>query len=457
MAERTYPAFRGGDLPAVTAQIARIPVDFAIRKRWWLCIGLALMLMGYGTVAVIVLFDRGVGVWGNDQTVLWGMAIMNYVWWIGIGNAGTMISALFLLLNQRWRNSLNRFAETMTVLAVACAGLYPILHLGRPGFVLYMLPYPNTLGLWPQFRSALFWDVTAVITYLLASLVFWYVGMLPDFAALRDRLRPRRWKVFYGLLALGWRGAGRHWERWWHAYKGAAILAVPLVISVHSGVGLLFASGPQAGWHSTVYPPFFVMGALYSGFGTVILLAVLLRHVFRLDALVTERHLDVLGKLLLATGLMTGYGYVMESYTMWVSGHPAEVQTLMERFTGRYAWTFWITIGCNLILINLLWFRTVRRHPLLLSAMGLVALVGMWFERYMLVLTTLYKPYADAMDARYVPTVWDWGVFAGTVGIFLFGFLLFVRFLPIVSTFEVREAIAEESRGSEERIGEARP
>lgn len=457
MAERAYPAFRGGDLPEVTEQIARIPVDFTLRKRWWLAMLGALGLLGFGLVSLIMLFSQGVGVWGNDQTVLWGMAIMMYVWWLGIGHAGTLISALLLLLNQRWRNSLNRFAETMTVLAVTCGALYPIMHLGRPGFFFFMLPYPNTMGLWPQWRSPLFWDLTAVLSYLLVSGMFWYVGLLPDLASLRDRVRQRRWKVFYGLTALGWRGAGRHWERWWHAYKLAAVLAVPLVVSVHSGISLLFAVGQQAGWHTTVFPPYFVLGALYSGFAMVIVLAVILRHVFRLTALITDTHLDTLAKLLLATGLMTGYGYVSEAFTIWYTQHPQELSTLMERAFGRYAWTYWGAIGFNFVPLMLTWFGPLRRNTVVLLTVGVAALIGMWLERYMIVLTALYKPYAQAMDARFAPTVWDWGIYCGTLGLFLFGMLMFVRFLPMIAAAEVKEAVAEEAEDAGDRVGEARP
>lgn len=458
MAERRrlYP-LHGGDMTAATGQIAGIATRFPIRRRWMA----ATILMGLGTLGLFgvigVLFVEGVGIWGINMPNAWGMAIMNYVWWIGIGNAGTMISALLLLLGRPWRNSLNRLAETMTVLAVACAGLFPILHLGRPGFVAYVFPYPNTMDLWPQWRSPLFWDVTAVFTYLLVSLIFWYVGLLPDLAMMRDRARTRGWQVFYGVLALGWRNSARHWDRWWSTYRGCAILAVPLVVAVHSGVGMLFAQGPQAGWHTTLFPPFFVLGALYSGFATVAMLAVAVRATFGLQALITRRHLDILGKLLLATALTTAYGYVIEAFTQWWSNDPFERNTLMERLTGEYAWLWWTTITCNLVLIQLLWFRPFRCRPPLLFAMGLVGVVGMWFERYMLVTTTLYKPFLASADGTYIPTLWEWLILAGTISLFLFGYLLFVRLLPVISGFEAKETIAEEARAAGETVGPAGP
>lgn len=460
MAERLKPRLyplHGGDLGAAEAQIAAIPQRFPLRKRWWIAVAgtafLTLVLLG----AVGATFAEGIGLWGNNAPNYWGMAIMNYVWWIGIGNAGTMISALLLLLGQGWRNSLNRMAETMTVFAVICAGIFPIIHLGRPGFVLYMFPYPNTMGLWPQFRSPLFMDVTAVFVYLLVSLMFWYVGMIPDFASLRDRARSRMQAVVYGVLALGWRNSARHWLHWWSAYKGCALLAVPLVISVHSGVALLFAMGPQAGWHTTVFPAFFVIGALYSGFAVVAMLAVALRSVFHLDALITTRHLDVLGKVLLATALMTSYGYVMEAFTMWWSGNPAEVSTLLDRFTGEYAWAWWSTIACNLVIIQLLWFRAFRVTPALLFLMGLVGTVGMWLERFMLVVTALYRPFIPAADGFYTPTYVEWLILAGTLGLFGLLYLLFIRFLPLLSGFEVKETLAEMARKRGEAVGPAGP
>ncbi|SOD88930.1 NrfD/PsrC family molybdoenzyme membrane anchor subunit [Caenispirillum bisanense] len=460
MAERLEPRlypYHGGDLPEAQAQIAAIPTAFPHRWRWWWMTIAAAAATVMLLIAIGATFSEGIGLWGNNAPNYWGMAIMNYVWWIGIGNAGTMISALLLLLGRGWRNSLNRMAETMTVFAVACAGLFPIIHLGRPGFVMYVFPYPNTQDLWPQFRSPLFMDVTAVFSYLLVSVIFWYVGLLPDLAAMRDRAPTRRWQVFYGLLALGWRNSARHWDTWWNVYKGCAILAVPLVISVHSGVGLLFAMGPQAGWHTTLFPPFFVIGALYSGFAVVAMLATTLRHAFGLHALVTERHLDILGKVLLATALMTGYGYVMEAFTQWWSGDPFERNTLMDRFVGEYAWLWWTTIVCNLVLIQLLWFKPFRVRPVLLFAMGVVGTVGMWFERYMLLITTTYRPFISAEDGPYVATAWEWMILGGTIGLFLFGYLLFVRLLPMISGFEAKETIAEMARKRGETVGAAGP
>ena len=307
----------------VTDQLAGIPLHFPSRRRWLIALLLSSLLLGLLFVAATVLFSTGVGIWGLNIPVNWAFAIHNYVWWLGIGHAGTLISALLLLLGRDWRNSLNRFAETMTLFAVICAGIYPILHLGRPWFVYWMFPYPATMKVWPQFRSPLEWDIWAVLTYLTVSIVFWYVGLIPDLAAARDRAHRRRWQVFFGVLSLGWRGSAMHWLRWHQAYRLLAALAVPLVVSVHSEVSLLFAAGTIPGWHSTIFPPYFVLGAAFSGFAVVAMIAIALRTLFNLQNLVTDQHLDILGKVLLATGLMTAYGYVFEVFDALYSGERA--------------------------------------------------------------------------------------------------------------------------------------
>src|SRR3954471_153424 len=363
----THPIIPPGQTYAdVTDQLAGIPLHFPSRRRWLIALLLSSLLLGLLFVASTVLFTTGVGIWGLNIPVNWAFAIHNYVWWLGIGHAGTLISALLLLLGREWRNSLNRFAETMTLFAVVCAGIYPILHLGRPWFVYWMFPYPATMKVWPQFRSPLEWDIWAVLTYLTVSIVFWYVGLIPDLAAARDRARRRGWQLFFGVLSLGWRGSALHWMRWNQAYRLLAALAVPLVVSVHSEVSLLFAAGTIPGWHSTIFPPYFVLGAAFSGFAVVAIIAIALRAMFGLHNLVTDQHLDVLGKVLLATGLMTAYGYVFEIFDALYSGGAHEFQTLKDRFTGDYWWSYWGAVVFNFVVLQALWWRGIRRTPWML-------------------------------------------------------------------------------------------
>ena len=436
---------------AVTGQIVGIALDYPDRRAWWICFGVALLLLLSFFISVTVLFWYGVGVWGNNIPVAWGLAISNYIWFLGIGHAGTLISAMLLLLEQHWRNSLNRFAEAMTLFAVICAGLYPLVHLGRPWLFYWVAPYPNTMTVWPQFKSPLTWDFFAVLTYLTVSILFWYIGIVPDIASARDRARKRRTQVFFGLAALGWRGAAHHWARWRQAYRVTAAIAVPLVVSVHSEVSMLFAAGPIPGWTSTVFPPYFVLGAAFSGFAVVSMIAVILRHALGLQNLVTPRHLDLLAKLLLATGLMTAYGYWSEVFDTLYAGEHQEMGTLLDRLGGVYAWSYWGAVVANFIPLQLLWFRRVRTQPLLLFLISLSVTVGMWFERYMLLVTTLYRDYLVSSWREYHPSFWDWSLFAGMLGVFLTLFLLFVRFLPIISSFEVKEALFEEKGKKKEQ------
>lgn len=429
---------------AVTAEVTGIPLHYPAPRAWWICFGVALLLFATFLVAAGVLFLYGVGVWGNNIPVNWGLAIANYVWFLGIGHAGTLISALQLLLNAHWRNSLNRFAEAMTLFAVICAGLYPILHLGRPWRFYWVFPYPNTMEVWPQFKSPLAWDFFAVLTYLTVSVAFWYIGIVPDLAATRDRARKRRQQVFYGLLALGWRGSARHWARWRQAYRLTAAIAVPLVVSVHSEISLLFAAGPIPGWASTVFPPYFVLGAAFSGFAVVSMIAVVLRHALGLGNLVRPRHLDLLGKLLLATGMMTAYGYCAEVFDVLYSGREHEIRTLTDRLTGAYAWSYWGAVIGNFVPLQLLWFRRLRSSPTALFLIGLSVAIGMWFERYMLLVSSLYRDWLVSSWGEYHASFWEWALFAGMLGVFLVPFLLFVRALPVISAFEVNEAALEE-------------
>ena len=421
----------------VGQEVVELPLAFPASRAWWLCFSAALALLALWFVSVVVLFGNGVVVWGNTIPVNWGMAIINYVWFLGIGHAGTLISALLLISGRSWRNSLNRFAEAMTLCAVVCAGLYPILHLGRPWYFYWIAPYFNSMHVWPQFKSPLTWDFFAVLTYLMVSLFFWFLGILPDLASARDRAKTRGYQIFFGLISLGWRGSASQWMRWKQVYAITAAIAVPLVVSVHSEISLLFAAGPIPGWNSTVFPPYFVLGAAFSGFAVVSLIAIVMRAALPLRPLVTPYHLDMLGLATLATGLMTAYGYFSEIFDALYAGGE-ELATLHDRLTGHYAWSYWGAVILNFIPLQLLWWRRCRRSPHILFAVSLSVAVGMWMERFMLVVTSLYRDWLVSSYGHYMPTFWDWSLFAGMGGVFFVPFLLFVRFLPVISASETK-------------------
>lgn len=428
----------------VSDQLTGIPLHFPVERRWLIAMIFACALLLLLIVSMVELFTRGVGIWGINIPVNWAFAIHNYVWWLGIGHAGTLISALLLLTGSQWRNSLNRFAETMTLFAVICAGIYPVLHLGRPWYLYWMFPYPATMKVWPQFRSPLEWDIWAVLTYLTVSLAFWYTGLIPDLAAARDRATKRSWQIFFGITSLGWSGSTIHWLRWSQAYRTTAALAVPLVVSVHSEVSMLFAAGQIPGWHSTIFPPYFVLGAAFSGFAVVSIIAVSLRSWFGLENLVTDEHLDLLGKVLLATGLMTAYGYAFEVFDTFYSGDDHELQTLLDRAVGAYAWTYWGAIVFNFIPLQALWWRSVRRSGWSLLLISIAVVIGMWLERYMILVTSLYRDFLVSSWGKFTPTFWDWSTYLGTIGLFLVPFLLAIRFIPMISIFETKELLHEE-------------
>jgi len=428
----------------VSEQLTGIPLHFPAMRRWLIAMIVASLLLALFVVSVIVLFTRGVGIWGINVPVTWAFAIHNYVWWLGIGHAGTLISALLLLTGSEWRNSLNRFAETMTLFAVVCAGIYPVLHLGRPWYLYWMFPYPATMDVWPQFRSPLEWDIWAVLTYLAVSVLFWYTGLIPDLADARDRATKRGWQIFFGITSLGWRGSAVHWMRWSQAYRIMAAIAVPLVVSVHSEISLLFAASQIPGWHSTLFPPYFVLGAAFSGFAVVSIIAIALRAMFNLRNLVTERHLDILGKVLLATGLMTAYGYVFEIFDILYSGKNHDLQTLIDRMTGAYSWTYWGAVFFNFVVLQALWWRPARRTPWALLLISVSVVIGMWLERYMILVTSLYQDFLVSSWSRFTPTFWDWSTYFGTLGLFLVPFLLAIRFIPSISIFETEKTLAEE-------------
>jgi len=431
----------GHTLTTVTDKISSI----VLRKRaplgWWIATAItgamSLMLL----VAITRLLLTGVGIWGVNQPVGWGFAIINFVWWIGIGHAGTLISAILLLLRQSWRTSINRFAEAMTLFAVANAGLYPLLHVGRPWLSYWMLPYPNTMGTWPQFRSPLVWDVFAVSTYATVSLLFWYVGLIPDMATLRDRAKRPIAKVLYGVLAMGWRGAARHWERYETAYLLLAGLATPLVVSVHTVVSFDFAAGIVPGWHTTVFPPYFVAGAIFAGFAMVLTLAIPLRAIYRLEDFITARHLENMANVMLAMGLIVAYGYAIEAFMGWYSGSPYEAFLLRNRLSGPYRVEYWALLLCNILVPQVLWFRKARRNLIVLFLVAMSVNVGMWLERFIIVVGSLHRDFLPSSWRMYHPTGWDWAMFVGTIGFFLFLMFLFLRFLPMISIFEMRTLV----------------
>jgi Ni/Fe-hydrogenase subunit HybB-like protein len=439
---------RGHSLESVTDKISSIVLARGLRWGWVAGLVVSFLLVQLLLVSVAYLFVKGVGIWGIQIPVAWGFAIVNFVWWIGIGHAGTLISAILLLLKQEWRTSINRFAEAMTLFAVACAGLFPLLHLGRPQYFYYLVPYPSTMGVWPQFRSPLIWDFFAVGTYATVSLLFWYIGLIPDLATLRDRSKRRFPQIVYGILAMGWRGSARHWRRYQDAYLLLAALATPLVISVHSVVSFDFAVAIVPGWHSTVFPPYFVAGAIYSGFAMVLTIAIPLRAVYGLEDFVTERHLDNMAKVMLTSGLIVAYGYLTESFTAWYSSDEFDQFMLWNRAFGPYAPLYWLLLTCNIAVPQLLWFGRVRRNVYLLFSLALVINVGMWLERFIIVVVSLHRDYLPSSWGFYKPTFWDWSTYLGTIGLFAALMFLFIRLLPMISIFEMREMVEESEHES---------
>jgi Ni/Fe-hydrogenase subunit HybB-like protein len=433
----------GHTFATVTEKISAVVLTRPTPKGWFFGFAISFMGVMMLLVAVTYLFVSGVGIWGINIPIGWAFAIVNFVWWIGIGHAGTLISAILLLFRQEWRTSINRFAEAMTLFAVACAGLFPILHLGRPWLAYWLFPYPNTMQVWPQFRSPLIWDVFAVSTYATVSLMFWFVGLIPDLATLRDRSPSRVGRLVYGTLAMGWRGSARHWHRYETAYILLAALSTPLVVSVHTIVSFDFAVSILPGWHATIFPPYFVAGAIYSGFAMVLMLAIPLRKFYGLEDFVTLRHLDHMGRVMLATGLFVAYGYMMEAFIGWYGGNPAEWYTMTNRFGGPYAFFYWMLIATNIVIPQLLWFSRVRTNPAALFGVASSVTVGMWLERFIIVVTSLHRDYLPSSWGMYYPTMWDWATLFGSIGLFLSLLFLFIRFLPMISIFEVRTLLPE--------------
>jgi Ni/Fe-hydrogenase subunit HybB-like protein len=431
----------GHTYATVTDKISSIVLTRKWSLNWLAGFALAFLLVMLLMVSVTYLFVKGIGIWGVNVPIGWGFAIINFVWWIGIGHAGTLISAILLLLRQEWRTSINRFAEAMTLFAVACAGVFPILHLGRPWFAYWLIPYPNTMDIWPQFRSPLVWDVFAISTYGLVSLLFWFVGLIPDLATLRDRSSSRMGRVIYGILAMGWRGSAIHWHRYDVAYLLLAGLATPLVISVHTVVSFDFAAGIIPGWHTTIFPPYFVAGAIYSGFAMVMVLAIPIRAVYGLEDFITMRHLQNMAKVMLATGLIVAYGYMMEGFMSWYSAGEYERYMMLNRIKGPYGPAYWALILTNILIPQALWLRRVRTNVVQLWLIALTVNIGMWLERFVIVVTSLHRDFLPSSWGMYYPTFWDWSTYFGTIGLFFALLFLFLRFLPVISIFEMRTLV----------------
>ncbi|MBM4258162.1 MAG: hydrogenase [Deltaproteobacteria bacterium] len=445
--ENQVPPIMGPTLTyrSITEKLSDIILSGHIPTSWFVALAIALMGVGSLTISAVVLLVVGTGIWGITIPIGWGFAIINFVWWIGIGHAGTLISAVLHLLGQQWRTSINRFAEAMTLVAVLCAGMFPLLHTGRPWLAAYWLfPYPNTMNVWPQFRSPLIWDVFAVSTYLTVSLLFWYVGLVPDLAAMRDRAKTKVGQTIYGMLAMGWRGSALHWQRYEIAYLLLAGLSTPLVVSVHSIVSFDFAVSVIPGWHTTIFPPYFVAGAVYAGFAMVFTLGIPLRSVYKLEDFITLRHLDNMAKVMLATGLFVSYGYAMEAFISLVyAANPHEYAMMMNRMFGPYGWSYWMLVLTNIVIPQLLWFRKVRHNVWLLFLVSMSINVGMWLERFVIVVTSLHRDFLPSSWGMYYPTIWDFGIFIGTMGFFLMMMLLFVRALPAISIAEMRLLLFE--------------
>jgi molybdopterin-containing oxidoreductase family membrane subunit len=431
----------GHTYATVTDKISSIVLTRKWSPHWLVGFSISFLLVMLLLYATTYLFVKGIGIWGVNIPIGWGFAIINFVWWIGIGHAGTLISAILLLLRQEWRTSINRFAEAMTLFAVACAGLYPILHLGRPWFAYWLVPYPNTMGVWPQFRSPLVWDVFAVSTYGTVSLLFWFIGLIPDLATLRDRSSSRFGRIVYGVLAMGWRGSAIHWHRYDVAYLLLAGLATPLVVSVHTVVSFDFAISILPGWHTTIFPPYFVAGAIYCGFAMVMLLAIPIRSVYGLGDFITMRHLQNMAKVMLATGLIVAYGYLMEAFMAWYSAGQFERFMVLNRMRGPYAPIYWALILFNIVIPQVLWFKRVRANVISLWFVALAVNIGMWLERFVIVVTSLHRDFLPSSWGMYYPTFFDWATFAGTIGLFLALLFLFLRFLPMISIFEMRTLV----------------
>ncbi|MFC1619216.1 NrfD/PsrC family molybdoenzyme membrane anchor subunit [Candidatus Neomarinimicrobiota bacterium] len=427
----------GHDFGSVTDKISSL-TEAKTPRLWWILFGVAVSLAMVLAGSAGWLIWEGTGIWGLNNPVGWGWAIVNFVFWVGIGHAGTLISAVLFLLRQKWRTAINRFAEGMTIFAVICALLFPGLHIGRIWLAYYMFPLPNQMSMWPNFRSPLIWDLFAVGTYFTVSFLFWFVGLIPDLATYRDRAKEKIKRFVFGFLAMGWRGGNRQWRHYELAYLLLAGLATPLVLSVHSVVSTDFATSLLPGWHTTIFPPYFVAGAIYSGFGMVMTLAIIARKVFGLENLITLNHLEKMNKIILVTGSMVGYSYIMEFFIAWYSGNFYESFAFISRALGPYAWAYWIMFTCNVFVPQILWSKKARRSVPLMFVLSILVNVGMWFERFVITVTSLSRDFLPGAWDYYTPTLWDILTFLGSFGLFFTLFLLFLRFLPMIAIAEIK-------------------
>jgi len=452
------------ELPLVEGNPTFKDIDDVIAKptetkptiKWWIAIGISSTALMIGAVCLGLTFWYGVGLWGNNQPVGWAFDIINFVFWIGIGHAGTLISAILFLFRQKWRTGIARFAEAMTIFAVMTAGIFPAIHTGRPWLDGYLFPYPNQHSLWVNFTSPLLWDVFAVSTYFTVSFVFWYIGLIPDFATLRDRTMSGIKKAIYTVLSLGWRGSNRHWQHYERVYLILAGLSTPLVLSVHTIVSFDFAVSVIPGWHTTIFPPYFVAGAIFSGFGMVSTVLIIVRKVFDMEHIITVNTLEKMNKILLATGTMVGYAYAMEFFIAWYSGNPIEQFTFINRAFGPYAWAYWIMFSCNVFFPQLFWFKKIRRNIAITFVLVLLVNVGMWFERYVIIVTSLTRDYLPSSWGMYFPTMYDFGILLGSFGLFFTLVLLFAKTMPVVAMSEIKAVTegAQPSHKHDEHVSE---
>lgn len=410
-------------------------------KFWYMGMGLASLAIAGGAVAIFYTIWWGIGTWGENRTIGWAWDITNFVWWVGIGHAGTFISAILLLFRQKWRTGINRSAEAMTLIAIACAGFYPLIHMGRLLVGFFIFPYPNTRGVWPNFNSPLLWDVFAITTYFLVSLLFWYVGLLPDLATIRDKAVTKVKKYIYGLLSFGWVGSAKHWSRHESLSLILAGLAAPLVLSVHSIVSMDFATSVIPGWHTTIFPPYFVAGAIFSGFAMVLTLLIIARKTMNLEDYITVGHIESMNKIIIVTGSIVGVAYLTEFFIAWYSQVPYEMYTFINRATGPYAWAYWIMMTCNVITPQLFWIKKLRRNLVFTFIVSIFINIGMWFERFVIIVTSLHRDYLPSSWSMYKPTIVEVGLFVGTLGFFFTLFLLFIRYFPVIAISEIKNVL----------------
>jgi Ni/Fe-hydrogenase subunit HybB-like protein len=437
------PLVLGNETFSSVTNTVAAPMEAKVTKVWFVCLAVSLSMLGILGISIAYLFWEGIGIWGNNNPVGWAWDITNFVFWVGIGHAGTLISAVLFLFRQKWRTSINRFAEAMTIFAVMCALIFPGIHVGRVWVAYWLFPIPNSMGAWPNFRSPLLWDVFAVSTYFTVSSLFWFVGLIPDLATMRDRAKTKISKIAYGIASLGWRGSHRHWVNYEKAYMILAGLSTPLVLSVHTIVSFDFATSQLPGWHATIFPPYFVAGAIFSGFAMVINLMIVARWLFKFENLVTIRHFENMAKIILLTGSLVGYAYGMEFFIAWYSGNPYETFAFINRATGPYAWAYWTMVSCNVISPQLFWFKKMRTNLVALFVISVFVNIGMWFERFVIIVTSLHRDFLPSSWAYFRPTIWDISTFIGSWGLFFTMFCLFVRFLPQVAIGEVKTVMPE--------------